>query len=208
MPLARTFDLYELWCFFRLLRAGADEFGAAGSDLSSLFVQNPSGGLTIATESVSVTLGGGVVLCFQKRYREFWVESDRRGSFSRTMVPDIVLVPSAAQGTEADVIVLDAKYRIDQGLSEALNSIHTYRDALVQEHGNGQMAGIVKAAYLLAPALTEPEAEYEKTPIPGRLFHPIYRKQFRFGAATLKPGMALAEIRETLRAIIADSASS
>ena len=27
MPLARTFELYELWCFLRLVRAAAEEFG-------------------------------------------------------------------------------------------------------------------------------------------------------------------------------------
>ena len=27
MPLARTYDLYELWCFLRLARAAAEEYG-------------------------------------------------------------------------------------------------------------------------------------------------------------------------------------
>jgi hypothetical protein len=32
LPLARTFELYELWCFLRLVRAGVEEFGAGGID--------------------------------------------------------------------------------------------------------------------------------------------------------------------------------
>ena len=38
MPLARTYELYELWCFLRLLRAAIEEYGATGVDLSSLFL--------------------------------------------------------------------------------------------------------------------------------------------------------------------------
>ena len=30
MPLARTFELYELWCFLRLVRAAAEEYGIEG----------------------------------------------------------------------------------------------------------------------------------------------------------------------------------
>ena len=30
MPLARTFELYELWCFMRLIRAAAEEYGTEG----------------------------------------------------------------------------------------------------------------------------------------------------------------------------------
>jgi hypothetical protein len=49
------------------------------------------------------------------------------------------------------LIVLDAKYRIEQGLNDALSSIHAYRDALVREVDSGNVEGIVSAAYLLAP---------------------------------------------------------
>ena len=34
-------------------------------------------------------------------------------------------------------IVLDAKYRIEEGLMDALNSVHTYRDALIRETSSG-----------------------------------------------------------------------
>ena len=37
MPLARTYELYELWCFLRLLRAAVQEYGPTGVDLSDLF---------------------------------------------------------------------------------------------------------------------------------------------------------------------------
>ncbi|WP_295521755.1 DUF2357 domain-containing protein [uncultured Pseudacidovorax sp.] len=206
MPLARTYELYELWCFLRLLRAAVEEYGTSGVDLSNLFLSEAGGGVTIAAGAITVPIGGDRVLCFQRQYREYWVEDSREGSFSRTMVPDVVLAGRDLGGPERRVIVLDAKYRINDGLNDALNSIHTYRDALVQEVGSGRTEGIVTAAYLLTPHVPAgPQTDFKATPVPGRLFHPEYREKFRFGAVTLRPGMSGEELRGCLRTIVADA---
>lgn len=206
MPLARTFELYELWCFLRLLRAAVEEYGATGVDLSNLFLGEAGGGVTIAAGSISVPIGCDRVLCFQRQYREYWVEDSREGSFSRTMVPDVVLTGKGMGGPERHVIVLDAKYRINDGLNDALNSIHTYRDALVQDAGSGRTEGIVTAAYLLTPHVPAGlQSDFKTTPVPGRLFHPEYREKFRFGAVTLRPGMSGEALRTCLRTIVGDA---
>ncbi len=206
MPLARTYELYELWCFLRLLRAAAEEYGAKEVDLSNLFISEAGGGVTIAAGAISVPIGGDRVLCFQRQYREYWVDGSREGSFSRTMVPDVVLAGTDLGGPERFVIVLDAKYRINDGLNDALNSIHTYRDALVQEVASGRTEGIVTAAYLLTPHVPVGlQPDFRDTPVPGRLFHPEYREKFRFGAVTLRPGMSGEELRSSLRTIVADA---
>lgn len=206
MPLARTFELYELWCFLRLVRAGAEEYGSEGLDVSGLFHSDASGGVTLAAGPIIVPLPGGQTLCFQRQYREYWIEPDGHGSFSRTMIPDVVFAGKGPVGVAArELIVLDAKYRIDDGLNEALNSIHTYRDALVRETGTGKIEGIVTAAYLLTPYLAELEPDYRKTALPGRLFHPEYRRTFRFGAVMMRPGMTAHELRLCLRTIVSDA---
>ena len=41
--------------------------------------------------------------------------------------------------------------------------------------------------------------------MPGRLFHPQYRRGFRFGAVSLRPGMAVGELGGVLRLIVADA---
>jgi hypothetical protein len=125
------------------------------------------------------------------------------------MTPDVVVAqePSVA-GDAGRVIVLDAKYRIDDGLNDALSSIHTYRDALVREADTGQLQGIVTAAYLLTPHVPELEPDYRSTPMPARLFHPGYRAGFRFGAVTLRPGMKAPEIAAALRLIMSDATAS
>ncbi len=206
LPLARTFELYELWCFLRLVRAAVDEFGPTGVQVQDLFVRDAKGGLTVVAGAVTVPVGSGWALCFQKQYREYWLAADRRGSYSRTMAPDVVLVgDSDDNGAPSKLIVLDAKYRIDDGLHSALNSIHTYRDALVHESDAGDVAGIVSAAYLITPHLPTLEPSFGDTPMPARLFHPQYRTKFRFGAVTLNPGMDEAELRQALRTVVADA---
>jgi predicted component of viral defense system (DUF524 family) len=203
LPLARTFELYELWCFLRLVRAATEEFGPEGLEVQDLFFSGARGGVTIAAGAVTVPVGGGWKLCFQKQYREFWVELGGQGSYSRTMTPDIVM--ASDDGGSGRLIVLDAKYRIDEALNDALSSIHTYRDALVREVPSGRTEGVVNAAYLVTPHEPSLAVGYRETPMPSRLFHPEYRKGFRFGAVTLRPGMAAAEIAAALRHVVADS---
>lgn len=205
LPLARTFDLYELWCYLRLLRGAAVAFGPAELDLRGLFGGGPQERVVLPAGSATAGIAGKVTLCFQRRYQEFWRAPDGRGSFSREMTPDIVLTPGGLAEGATKVIVLDAKYRVDQGLNEALSSIHTYRDALVQQEGGG-IEEIVSAAYLLTPAVPgAPVDDYRKADMPARLFHPVYRSTFRFGAVTLSPGLSIEEVAQVLKSIIADA---
>lgn len=210
MPLARTWELYELWCFLRLVRAGVAEFGGSGISVRDLFIRDAAGGLTIAAGAVTIGVGNAWRLCFQKRYREFWVEADGRGSFSREMTPDIVAAVDATATQPGRLIVLDAKYRIEAGLNDALSSIHTYRDALVEEKGAGSTAAFVTAAYLLTPHIADggAAASYRTVGMPARLFRPDYRSTFRFGAVTLRPGLTLAELGAALRTIVADATAA
>jgi len=205
MPLARTYELYELWCFLRLLRATVEEYSPVNVDFSELFTSDASGGLTLSSGAVTVPIGNGVAISFQKRYSEYWFEPSGEGSFSRTMVPDVVFEGFGINGLQKQVIVLDAKYRIDEGLNDALSSIHTYRDALVRQCGHDEVSGVVTAAYLLTPHIPVVEEDFRETPVPGRLFHPNYREKFKFGAVTLRPGMDSKELRSSLRTIIADA---
>jgi hypothetical protein len=207
MPIAKTYELYELWCFLRLLRAAVDEYSSAGVDLNNLFISDATGSVTIAAGAVIVPIGADKILCFQRQYREYWIESDREGSFSRTMVPDVVLAGAGLGSADRRVIILDAKYRINEGLNDALSSIHTYRDALVREVESGAIDGIVTAAYLLTPYEPTLTPDFRTTTVPGRLFHPQYREKFRFGAVTLRPGMTALELQDCLKAIIRDASN-
>jgi hypothetical protein len=61
---------------------------------------------------------------------------------------------------------------------------------------------VVSAAYLLSPTIPTLDASYRETALPGRLFHPEYRKGFRFGAVALRPGLSIDDIRAALRLVI------
>lgn len=206
MPLARTFELYELWCFIRLVRAVTELFGGESVTLKELFLPDAQGGITLATGAIAVRAKDGLTLCFQRQFREFWREADGTGSFSRTMVPDVTLAAFPRDEDDCrSLIILDAKYRIHDGLNAALNSIHTYRDALVRDAGDSAVEGVVRAAYLLTPHLPNIDDDFRDTSLPGRLFHPDYRSRFRFGAVSLRPGMPISELQSTLETILADA---
>ncbi|MBA2920637.1 DUF2357 domain-containing protein [Sphingomonas sp. MAH-20] len=205
MPLARTFDLYELWCFLRLLRVAAARNTGPPLELGSLFLADAAG-LTLAAGAVTVPLPGlGLTLCFQRRYREFWREQEGVGSFSRDMQPDIVFERrDAAADQPLRLIVIDAKYRIGPGLNDALGSAHMYRDAIV--HGAaGGIKGTVDAAYLVTPDAPLVAGPWRDTRLPARLFHPDYRRTFRFGAVTLQPGMPMTVIEAAFDAMTEDA---
>ena len=91
MPLARTFELYELWCFLRLVRAAREEYGQEGVNAGNLFINDVAGGVTLVAGAVTIPAGSGWKLCFQKQFREFWLEPNQHGSISRTMRPDIMM---------------------------------------------------------------------------------------------------------------------
>lgn len=204
MPLARTFELYELWCFLRLLRSAVRRHGADPGALSALFDDGTARGTVILSRGpVTVPLASGIALSFQLTFREVWLEASGRGSYSRSIRPDLVLSGPPEGGWP--LIILDAKYRIDTALNDALASIHMYRDALVEDDHGGQIRDIVRAAYLLSPHLPFLPDEWRDAGLPGRLFHPGYRAAFRFGALTLRPGMPDAEVDAALDALVADA---
>jgi hypothetical protein len=208
MPIGRTYDLYELWCYLRIVRAATLIYGASQVDTQTLFIPvSRSRSVTINAENARVILPNGIMLIFQRSYREFWLTADRRGSFSRTMRPDIAIefMDHHTAGRRTDVIVLDAKYRVASQLNPALASLHMYRDALVQADEHDNVRRIVKAAYLLTPEAGATTDEWKDAPMPGRLFHPEYISTFRFGAVTLTPALDLHTIGLMLKAIITDA---
>jgi hypothetical protein len=195
LPLARTYDLYELWCFLRLARTAADWAGGS-IDLSGLFTPVP-GGVEFSTGSASVKVGP-LTIWFQRSFREYWMTDLCTGSMSREMVPDIVISSRDCE----QVVVLDAKYRIAQDLNAALSSAHMYRDAIVIQGADGVPKALTAASYLISPHSPRFAENWKATPMPERLFHPGYQQEFRFGAWSLRPGMldegAMAILRDAV----------
>ncbi len=203
LPLSRTWELYELWCFLRLVRAASEEFPGDKPDTDDLFSRSSPDGITLASHSLSVSFSSGKEIAFQKNFQEFWKSKDGVGSYSRTMAPDIT-VGTLDTDKSAGLTVLDAKYRIDAGLGDAISSIHTYRDALVRTDLSGGIVSVTKNAFLISPYIPSAgdTTSYRASGMPDRLFRDDYQSSFGFGALTLKPGMPLHEIRSLARRLM------
>lgn len=203
LPLQRTFDLYELWCFLRLAHAAALHAGTEATWREAFVERAAHGGLILQLEGRPLRFGA-FTLVFQPLYREVWRTSGPRvGSFSRPMQPDIALeTPIEGDGGAKPVVILDAKYRIKGGLNDAVSSIHTYRDALVEQIEAGALKRherTVEAAFLLTPQLAgEEERPWCDEDPPTVFFREAYRQSFRFGAVSMRPGMTVEQCRTLL----------
>lgn len=203
VPLQRTFDLYELWCFLRLARAAALYAGTEARWREAIVERTTSGELVLRLQGKPLKFGT-FTLVFQPYYQEVWrTRGPSVGSFSRPMQPDIAL--EATPDREAEprpVVVLDAKYRVERSLNDAVTSIHTYRDALVERLKDGSPRHhrrTVEAAFLLTPQL--PDGDEKPWPLedpPTVFFREAYRETFRFGAVTLRPGVSVEQCRSLL----------
>ena len=80
-----------------------------------------------------------------------------------------------------------------------------YRDAIVEDDRAGGLRRSVVAAYLLTPDQPGWPEDWRQAGMPGRLFHPVYRSEFRFGAVTLRPGMSLEGAKAALETILRDA---
>src|SRR5579884_190273 len=207
VPLARTYDLYEVWTFLRLARAISIMFPEASFSSDAIFTMDKRT-IVISPNQVCFDFGKEIKLCFQRTYKEFWIERDGRGTYSRYMRPDFAIETTAQENTASDnkqeiLIVLDAKYRVEAGLNDALSSIHMYRDALVRRDDDS-IKRIVTGAYLITPDIYNTDANWKNLKTPARLFHPEYRSEFRFGAITMYPGIKDKETIALLKNIIED----
>ncbi|WP_158627250.1 DUF2357 domain-containing protein [Corallococcus sp. AB045] len=207
VPLRRTFDLYELWCFLRLARAAALHAGSEASWREAIVERTEHGGLVLQLEGKPLRFGA-FTLIFQPLYREMWRRAGPSvGSFSRPMRPDIAIETSPiSQGSARPIVVLDAKYRVEGGLSDAVSSIHTYRDSLVEQLEAGRPQHhqrTVQAAFLLTPQLrAEAEGDWQDDEAPEVFFREGYREAFRFGAVSMRPGMSVEQCREFLERLL------
>lgn len=154
-------DLYEIWCFLRVVGIVADVTGA--SIATSGLIQHYRGGLRVglragARSDVDVPDGRRLLtVSYNRSYP----------GQTGTQKPDIV-VRVREEGAPDLVIVLDAKYRVDASSEyrssfgapgppiEAVNALHRYRDAIVTRRSGGEsFRPVVRGAALFPLTLQE-----------------------------------------------------
>lgn len=150
VPVDRTYQLYELWCYVGILSAAAERFPASRDKVADVLrgYQSPSHlGIALSRGDVAeISLDSHLSLSYQRR-----ITPNSSPDGARTLlvevVPDISIARRSAAGVCDGLVVLDPKYRAGGSLLDGLRDMHVYRDAIVDSAG----ARLVKAAIALAP---------------------------------------------------------
>ncbi len=197
VPISKTYQLYEVWCFFRIISA----FRLKGYDVEDVAVRKNSSELVSSSVLFEVRFTN-FSLVFQKRFDEYWKAEDGVGSFSRVMIPDISLSFESNGSPHPSSIVFDAKYRVETALNDAISSAHMYRDAIVSE-SEGEVNRRVVGSYLLTPQVQKSHrSEWKTETAPQRFFHPSFLDTFKFGVLSFHPTMRLEDVADNLEKLV------
>lgn len=204
VPLQETFRLYETWVCLRLARAAAAIDPQL--DASSMFTDDPERNqLTLSLQATAIEFCGRT-LKFKPVFQEVWKTKDGIGSYSRQMIPDIVLELQTTSYARS-IVVLDAKYRVESQLNDAIASIHMYKDSLIQESRESAVEVTNKDKLLVvsgfvvvpnSPASMNDSNDWRSEKMPVVLFREGYRDRFNLGALLLRPGTAVRDVADTL----------
>lgn len=182
--------LYEYWCFLTLVRLAAEATGHRAPLRSLVAVER--GGLRVRlrkgrAQTVSFPLAQGrrLDLIYNPRFGG--------PGYLVPQQPDLLLTVYRPDATVARY-VLDAKYRLDASPSyrrryglpgpptEALNTLHRYRDAIQDRRRHGSDGRVVVQAVALFPYREEEPGLFEKSR------HRRMLSEIGVGAIPLLPG--------------------
>jgi hypothetical protein len=206
VPLRETYRLYETWVSLRLVRAVKLLDPSLSTRVMFDDRKDPNR-LTFSLAATDVAFDGRL-LRFKPVFNESWKSSDGVGSYTRQMIPDIVIEFRRKGPGPRKLIVLDAKYRVDAQLNDAITSIHTYRDALIAEArppSQGTDEEIVVAGFVVVPQMPDGSmepADWRDQSAPYVLFRRGYQNRFNLGAIVLKPGIGIPTIAEMIKDLL------
>ena len=150
VPIDRTYQLYEIWCYIGILAAAADAFPNSRQHIKKILegLEHPSAiGTTLLQGADSdIYLEDDLVLTYQKKLS---VRPDTSGARTAVVeaVPDICLSRLDDSGKCVGMTILDPKYRSGASLNDGIRDLHAYRDSIVDREGDR----LVRASVVLAP---------------------------------------------------------
>lgn len=196
VPLDRTYQLYEYWCFLMVVRAVARRLGRnpdavvghvicrRGAELRLELAPGRSLVVPFPNEGVTVT--------YQRSFR-YGMHYNRVFSYSHQQTPDITVEWLGPEGRPS-LLLLDPKYRVyHDGILDGLGAMHRYRDALVTADGRNAVAG----GFLLCPA--EPMSQSDR-----RYLRADYQDRWDFGICRLTPGDGVPDLDRVLGRYLGD----
>lgn len=164
-------ELYQLWCYLRIvniLTTMTNDLQDVGSLVHSTYsgIQlSVAGGKSSSISFEMAPYSQRLTVSYQRRFH----------GETGTQEPDIVLQVERLDGTFA-MVVLDAKYRLDATREyinthhspgppkEAIDSLHRYRDAIVDENDGLRVRPVVKGVALFPLSRNYNDA-FKKNPL-------------------------------------------
>jgi hypothetical protein len=150
LPLDRTFELYELWCYIGMLRAVVERFPSTRGKVKQILsgCESPSSlGMVLASgQSAEIPVGNDIMLTYQRRFSPTTAADGCRTHLLET-IPDMSFTKIGADGNCMRIVIFDPKYRAGSSLLDGIRDMHVYRDAIVNSEGQR----LVTSAVALAP---------------------------------------------------------
>lgn len=180
LSLEKTWQLYEYWCFFKVIAALRQLAGAAPEFDARSMMETHADGVSLALPGAEVPITCRLCAYFQKAYGFYgWDKASaatRVGTYSHEMRPDISIEICDDSGGIEQIVILDPKYRVSaQSLNQALDDMHRYKDAIV----GPDRQRLVHTALVLCPSQERAKRLY---------FQEDYIQAHGLGALALRPG--------------------
>jgi predicted component of viral defense system (DUF524 family) len=178
IPLKDTFQVYEMWCYMKIIKKARQDEELA--DSSQLYKTTSDGiFLSLAENKEStVKLKNGDTISFQRvfQYRNPEHVADNTKAlfytYTQRMIPDIVI----QRGEK--LFIYDPKYRVPNNVGTALGEMHKYRDGIknifTDEH-------VVEEVYIMTP--------FQESGEELRYYSDRFHERYKMGALKMMPGV-------------------
>lgn len=138
VPIDKTFALYEMWCYIRLLKAATEMQPSTVVKVRELLqgLDDPSllGFVLAGGDFSRIPLSPRHSLTYQRR---FGPKIDAEGVYTHHLetIPDITISACNVEGQCCELAIFDPKYRVGSSLLNGLRDLHVYRDAILGNEG-------------------------------------------------------------------------
>ncbi|UJF26666.1 DUF2357 domain-containing protein [Planococcus sp. 107-1] len=166
LPLSKTYKLYEIWTFLKVVNILERHNKIPGNFTIPISYNVKEECFDIVHgEKSCVNLNNGYKMYYQKHFDKGGVSFR---TYTTTLIPDISFVKNDK------VIVLDSKYRISENLDGALAELHKYRDGIVVTNDRSKA---VSESYIVTPTYSS------RLEVHNKVFH----SKWNMGCIMLKP---------------------
>ncbi|ANC77538.1 hypothetical protein ABE65_012315 [Fictibacillus phosphorivorans] len=178
IPLKDTFQVYEMWCYMKLIKQARQNGELA--DSSQLYKTTSDGiFLSLAENKEStVKLKNGDTIAFQRVFQYRNPENVAANTkalfytFTQRMIPDIVIQ------REGKLFIYDPKYRVPNNIGTALGEMHKYRDG-IRNIFTDEI--VVEEVYIMTP--------FQESGEELRYYADQFHQRYKMGAVKMMPGV-------------------